>query len=38
MDMMDIIAGVAGLLFAACVVYALYEVGECVKHERETDD
>ncbi len=38
MDMMEISAGIAVLLFAACVVYALYEVGECVKHERETDD
>lgn len=38
MDMMEISAGLAGLLFAACVVYAFYEVGECMKHERKTDD
>lgn len=36
--MMEVFAGIAGLLFAACVVYAFYEVVECIKHERDTDD
>ena len=38
MLMMEVFAGIAGLLFAACVVYAFYEVGECMKNERDTDD